>query len=148
MLANPGPTVAGYMVNHLKSIDDATRGLSDATNALAIEQERLAQMQAKSQSIQEVLEGVEHRRIALIRQQAAEQNSAYQSLLIMNGQHTEFNRLLGLGNALLMSRQGLVNSPLRSPQADLNTKQVDAIEKVGVNLNYLAVKARRENAYD
>ena len=129
MLANPGPTVAGYMVNHLKSIDDATRGLSDATNALAIEQERLAQMQAKSQSIQEVIEGVEHRRIALIRQQAAEQNSAYQSLLIMNGQHTEFNRLLGLGNALLMSRQGLVNSPLRSPQADLNTKQVDAIEK-------------------
>lgn len=129
MLANPGPTVAGYMVNHLKSIDDATRGLSDATNALAIEQERLAQMQAKSQSIQEVLEGVEHRRIALIRQQAAEQNSAYQSLLIMNGQHTEFNRLLGLGNALLMSRQGLVNSPLRPPQADLNTKQVDAIEK-------------------
>lgn len=129
MLANPGPTVAGYMVNHLKSIDDATRGLSDATNALAIEQERLAQMQAKSQSIQEVLEGVEHRRIVLIRQQAAEQNSAYQSLLIMNGQHTEFNRLLGLGNALLMSRQGLVNSPLRSPQADLNTKQVDAIEK-------------------
>ena len=129
MLANPGPTVAGYMVNHLKSIDDATRGLSDATNALAIEQERLAQMQAKSQSIQEVLEGVEHRRIALIRQQAAEQNSAYQSLLIMNGQHTEFNRLLGLGNALLMSRQGLVNSPLRSPQAELNTKQVDAIEK-------------------
>lgn len=129
MLANPGPTVAGYMVNHLKSIDDATRGLSDATNALAIEQERLAQMQAKSQSIQEVLEGVEHRRIALIRQQAAEQNSAYQSLLIMNVQHTEFNRLLGLGNALLMSRQGLVNSPLRSPQAELNTKQVDAIEK-------------------
>lgn len=129
MLANPGPTVAGYMVNHLKSIDDATLGLSDATNALAIEQERLAQMQAKSQSIQEVLEGVEHRRIALIRQQAAEQNSAYQSLLIMNGQHTEFNRLLGLGNALLMSRQGLVNSPLRSPQAELNTKQVDAIEK-------------------
>ncbi|EBT0802229.1 phage tail tape measure protein [Salmonella enterica] len=129
MLANPGPTVAGYMVNHLKSIDDATRGLSDATNALAIEQERLAQMQAKSQSIQEVLEVVEHRRIALIRQQAAEQNSAYQSLLIMNGQHTEFNRLLGLGNALLMSRQGLVNSPLRSPQAELNTKQVDAIEK-------------------
>ncbi|MDT7309639.1 phage tail tape measure protein [Citrobacter freundii] len=129
MLANPGPTVAGYMVNHLKSIDDATRGLSDATNALAIEQERLAQMQAKSQSIQEVLEGVEHRRIALIRQQAAEQNSAYQSLLIMNGQHTEFNRLLGLGNALLMSRQGLVNSPLRSPQAELNTKQVDAIGK-------------------
>lgn len=129
MLANPGPTVAGYMVNHLKSIDEATRGLSDATNALAIEQERLAQMQSKSQSIQEVLEGVEHRRIALIRQQAAEQNSAYQSLLIMNGQHTEFNRLLGVGNALLMSRKGLVNSPLRAPQADLNTKQLDAIEK-------------------
>lgn len=129
MLANPGPTVAGYMVNHLKSIDDATRGLSDATNALAIEQERLAQMQAKSQSIQEVLEGVEHRRIALIRQQAAEQNSAYQSLLIMNGQHTEFNRLLGLGNQLLMARQGLANVPLRLPQADLDKKQTDALEK-------------------
>ncbi|WP_318011827.1 phage tail tape measure protein, partial [Escherichia coli] len=41
------------------------------------------------------------------------QNKAYQSLLIMNGQHTEFNRLLGLGNELLQQRQGLVNVPLR-----------------------------------
>lgn len=66
----------------------------------------------------------------------------------MNGQHTEFNRLLGLGNELLMARQGLTNSPLRIPQATLDNKQTDALEKVGVNLNYLAVKARRENAYD
>lgn len=34
---------------------------------------------------------------ALIRQQAAEQNKVYQFMLVMNGQHTEFNRLLGLG---------------------------------------------------
>ncbi len=30
-------------------------------------------------------------------------------MLVMNGQHTEFNRLLGLGNELLQQRQGLVN---------------------------------------
>lgn len=129
MLANPGVTVGGYMINHLKSIDDATRELSNATSSLVVEQERLAQMQAKSQSIQEVLEGIEHRRIALIRQQAAEQNSAYQSLLIMNGQHTEFNRLLSLGNSLLMARQGMVNAPMRLPQAELNTSQTDALKK-------------------
>ncbi|EMX5466713.1 phage tail tape measure protein, partial [Escherichia coli] len=129
MLANPGVTVGGYMINHLKSIDDATRELSNATSSLVVEQERLAQMQAKSESIQEVLEGIEHRRIALIRQQAAEQNSAYQSLLVMNGQHTEFNRLLSLGNSLLMARQGLVNAPMRLPQAELNTSQSDALNK-------------------
>jgi hypothetical protein len=42
----------------------------------------------------------------LIREDAANQNRAYQSLLLMNGQHEEFNRLLGLGNQLLMARQG------------------------------------------
>lgn len=129
MLANPGPTVGGYMINHLKSLDDATLGLSNATQALAVEQERLWQMQAKSKSIQDVLEGIEHQRVALIRQQAAEQNAAYQSLLLMNGEHTEFNRLLGLGNNLLMARQGLVNTPMRLPQADLDQKQSDALEK-------------------
>ncbi|HFF8997763.1 TPA: phage tail tape measure protein [Escherichia coli] len=130
VLANPGPTTSGgFMINHLTSVETATRGLENATAALAVEQERLGQMQAKSQDIQSVLEGLENRRVALIRQQAAEQNAAYQSLLIMNGQHTEFNRLLGMGNQLLMARQGLANVPLRLPQADLDKKQTDALEK-------------------
>jgi phage-related minor tail protein len=50
-------------------------------------------------------------------------------MIMMNGQHTEFNRLLGLGNQLLMARQGLANVPLRLPQADLDKKQTDALEK-------------------
>ncbi|HDH0359903.1 TPA: phage tail tape measure protein [Klebsiella pneumoniae] len=130
VLANPGPTTSsGFMINHLTSVETVTRGLEDATAALAVEQERLSQMQAKSESIQSVLEGLENRRIALIRQQAAEQNVAYQSLLRMNGQHTEFNRLLGLGNTLLMARQGLVNAPMRVPQVDLNSQQTAALEK-------------------
>ncbi|TQN52838.1 tape measure protein [Raoultella planticola] len=130
VLSNPGPTTgSGFMINHLTSVETVTRGLEDATAALAVEQERLSQMQAKSESIQSVLEGLENRRVALIRQQAAEQNAAYQSLMIMNGQHTEFNRLLGLGNNLLMARQGLVNAPMRIPQADLTTQQQTAIEK-------------------
>ncbi|OHY63783.1 phage tail tape measure protein [Pluralibacter gergoviae] len=129
MLANPGVTVGGFMINHLTSIDDATKGLSDATSDLAVEQERLSQLQDKSQSIQQVLEGIENRRIVLIRQQAAEQNSAYQSLLMMNGQHTEFNRLLGLGNNLLMARQGLVSAPMRLPQAELTNPQQTALDK-------------------
>ncbi|EYZ92261.1 phage tail tape measure protein, partial [Escherichia coli] len=81
------------------------------------------------QSIQDVLAGLEDRRVALIRQQAAEQNKVYQSMLVMNGQHTEFNRLLGLGNELLQQRQGLVNVPLRLPQATLDDKQQSALTK-------------------
>lgn len=103
------------------------KGLAEATNQLAVEQSRLTQMQGKAQSIQDVLAGLEERRVALIRQQAAEQNKAYQSLLIMNGQHTEFNRLLGLGNELLQQRQGMVNVPLRLPQATLDDKQQTAL---------------------
>ncbi|QMC43991.1 phage tail tape measure protein [Escherichia coli] len=103
------------------------KGLAEATNQLAVEQSRLTQMQGKAQSIQDVLAGLEERRVALIRQQAAEQNKAYQSLLIMNGQHTEFNRLLGLGNELLQQRQGLMNVPLRLPQATLDDKQQTAL---------------------
>ncbi|EEZ3039152.1 phage tail tape measure protein, partial [Escherichia coli] len=95
----------------------------------AVEQSRLAQMQEKAQSIQDVLAGLEDRRVALIRQQAAEQNKVYQSMLVMNGQHTEFNRLLGLGNELLQQRQGLVNVPLRLPQATLDDKQQSALTK-------------------
>ncbi|ENK9286660.1 phage tail tape measure protein [Escherichia albertii] len=103
------------------------KGLAEATSQLAVEQSRLTQMQEKAQSIQEVLARLEHQRVAKIREEAAEQNKAYQSLLRMNGQHTEFNRLLGLGNELLQQRQGLVNVPLRLPQATLDDKQQTAL---------------------
>ena len=128
VLANPGWTTDnGFMINHMTSVKTVTEGLAEATNQLAVEQSRLTQMQGKAQSIQDVLAGLEERRVTLIRQQAAEQNKAYQSLLIMNGQHTEFNRLLGLGNELLQQRQGLVNVPLRLPQATLDDKQQNAL---------------------
>ncbi|EHW3012657.1 phage tail tape measure protein [Escherichia coli] len=128
VLANSGWTTDnGFMINHMTSVKTVTEGLAEATNQLAVEQSRLTQMQGKAQSIQDVLAGLEERRVALIRQQAAEQNKAYQSLLIMNGQHTEFNRLLGLGNELLQQRQGLVNVPLRLPQATLDDKQQTAL---------------------
>jgi phage-related minor tail protein len=102
-------------------------------------------MQDKAQEIQRVLEGIEHRRVVLIRQQAAEQNAAYQSLIMMNGQHTEFNRLLGLGNNL-MARQGLVNVPMRMPQADLTSQQANALEKAVRTLNYQSLKERQRES--
>lgn len=108
---------------------DLIDGITTATALLAVEQSRLNQMQEKAQQIQQVLDGLENRRVILIRQQVAEQNAAYQSLIMMNGQHTEFNRLLGLGNNLLMARQGLVNAPMRIPQADLTSQQTNALEK-------------------
>ncbi len=49
------------------------------------------------QSIQDVLAGLEDRRVALIRQQAAEQNKVYQSMLVMNGQHTNSTVCWGWG---------------------------------------------------
>ena len=103
------------------------KGLAEATSQLAVEQSRLTQMQGKAQSIQEVLARLEYQRVAKIREEAAEQNKAYQSLLRMNGQHTEFNRLLDLGNELLQQRQELVNVPLRLPQATLDDKQQTAL---------------------
>ncbi|HAJ2815859.1 TPA: phage tail tape measure protein [Escherichia coli] len=141
VLANPGWTTDnGFMINHMTSVKTVTEGLAEATNQLAVEQSRLTQMQGKAQSIQDVLAGLEERRVVLIRQQAAEQNKAYQSLLIMNGQHTEFNRLLGLGNELLQQRQGLVNVPLRLPQAALDDKQQNALNNTERELTLSRMK--------
>ncbi|MCV4785664.1 phage tail tape measure protein, partial [Escherichia coli] len=74
---------------------------------LAVEEGKLNDMRDKSRGIQQALEEIERRRNDLIREQAWRQNAVYQSMIMMNGQHTEFNRLLGLGNQLLMARQGL-----------------------------------------
>ena len=106
-----------------------THGLAEATGRLAVEQSRLTQIQEKAKSVQEALASLEYNRVARIREEAAEQNRAYQALLQMNVQHTEFNRLLGLGNELLQQRQGLVNVPLRLPQATLDDKQQSALTK-------------------
>lgn len=105
------------------------RAIAIVTDQLAVEEGKLNDMRDKSRGIQQALEEIERRRNDLIREQAWRQNAVYQSMIMMNGQHTEFNRLLGLGNKLLMARQGLANVPLRLPQADLDKKQTDALEK-------------------
>ncbi len=65
----------------------------------------------------------------------------------MNGQHTEFNRLLGLGNELLQQRQGLVNVPLRLPQAPLDDKQQGALNNSERELTLSRLKGEaRERA--
>ncbi|WP_415583698.1 phage tail tape measure protein, partial [Escherichia coli] len=64
-----------------------TRAALTEQNRLIDEQaSRVKSLQEKAQSIQDVLAGLEDRRVALIRQQAAEQNKVYQSMLVMNGQ--------------------------------------------------------------
>jgi len=105
------------------------RAVAIVTDQLAVEEGKLNDMRDKSRGIQQTLEEIERRRNDLIREQAWRQNAVYQSLIMMNGQHTEFNKILGLGNQLLMARQGLANVPLRLPQADLDKKQTDALEK-------------------
>src|SRR5471030_1964380 len=122
--ARNNPSYSGYVKD-----TDLISSVTAVTAKLAVEQERLNQMQSKSDEIQSVLAGLEYRRIELIRQQAAEQNTAYQSLLMMNGQHTEFNRLLSLGNTLSQSRAGLVNSPMRVPQAEVSTKDQQSLQQ-------------------
>lgn len=129
IIANPGPSLGGFLINHLTSMEDVSSGLQQATSDLVVEQERLNQMQEKSREVQSVLSTLETRRIDLIRQQGAEQNAAYQSLLMMNGQHTVFNQLLSAGNLLLASRSGMVNAPYRLPTAQLTDKQADALNR-------------------
>ncbi|WP_407220719.1 phage tail tape measure protein [Enterobacter sp. CPE_E1214] len=115
----------------INSENDANilRAIAIVTDQLAVEEGKLNDMRDKSRGIQQALEEIERRRNDLIREQAWRQNAVYQSMIMMNGQHTEFNHLLGLGNQLLMARQGLANVPLRLPQADLDKKQTDALEK-------------------
>lgn len=105
------------------------KSLSILTDQLTVEENKLYLMREKSASIQQVLEEIERRRNDWIREQAWRQNAAYQSLLMMNGQHEKFNQLLGLGNQLLMARQGMTLAPLRVPQAEASQKQTDALEK-------------------
>ena len=104
LINNPGPTTkGGFMINHLTSLKTVTDDLSTATEQLSVEQERLSQMQEKAASIQQTLEGLQYRRVLLIREEAANQNSAYQTLLMINGQQEKFNLLPGLGNQLLLA---------------------------------------------
>ncbi|MDR7942434.1 phage tail tape measure protein [Enterobacter soli] len=116
------------------------RAIAIVTDQLAVEEGKLNDMRDKSRGIQQALEEIERRRNDLIREQAWRQNAVYQSMIMMNGQHTEFNRLLGLGNQLLMVRQGLANVPLRLPQADLDKKQTDALENSRRNLELSRLK--------
>ncbi|MBD5747754.1 phage tail tape measure protein [Citrobacter freundii] len=115
----------------ITSVNDADilRAIAIVTDQLAVEEGKLNDMREKSRNIQQTLEGIERQRNDLIKEHAWRQNALYQSQLMMNGQHERFNSLLGLGNQLLMARQGLANVPLRLPQADLDKKQTDALEK-------------------
>ncbi|MEI7252103.1 phage tail tape measure protein [Pectobacterium versatile] len=119
---------------------EATESLTRAKKELSAEESRLNEMQGKASNILDALANLEYRRVALIRQQAAEQNKAYQSLLRMNGQHTEFNRLLSLGNDLLSARQGSASFPFRVPDAELTDKQKDALEKSRQDLELSKLK--------
>ncbi|HBK3068148.1 TPA: phage tail tape measure protein [Citrobacter freundii] len=105
------------------------RAIAIVTDQIAVEEEKLAQLREKSRSVSQSLEDNERRRNDLIKERAWRQNAEYQSLVNMNGQHTEFNRLLGLGNDLLRARQGLANIPLRITQTELTSKQSDALAK-------------------
>ncbi|EKO4983775.1 tape measure protein [Escherichia coli] len=120
------------------------RAIAIVTDQLAVEEGKLNDMRDKSRGIQQTLEEIERRRNDLIREQAWRQNAVYQSLIMMNGQHTEFNKILGLGNQLLIARQGLANVPLRLPQADLDKKQTDALEKSRRDLELSRLKGEEK----
>ncbi|EKP4474653.1 phage tail tape measure protein [Cronobacter dublinensis] len=101
--------------------------ISIVTGQLTVEEEKLNNMRDKSRGIQQALEEIERRRNDLIKEQAWRQNATYQSLIMMNGQHTELNRLLSLGNQLLTSRSSLVNVPFAIPQAPVSDKDQETL---------------------
>lgn len=106
---------------------DTTLAEKNATEKLAIEQARLNELQDKAKNIVQALEENERRRVVLIREQTWRENAAYQSLVMMTGQHAAFNRVLGLGNNLLASRQALITAPLRIPQASVSESEQQAL---------------------
>ncbi|WP_413496356.1 phage tail tape measure protein [Morganella psychrotolerans] len=113
------------------TLDDAdlAGGLAKATANLAVEQGALNDLNKKSEEIQSALKAVESQRDFLIRQQVWSQNNMRDSLLLVNAEHTEFNRIMSAGNQILTNRQALVNSPMRIPAAVLSDKQQDFIKK-------------------
>ncbi|HHN8619425.1 TPA: phage tail tape measure protein, partial [Morganella morganii] len=129
MLASPGPSINGYLINHLISQEDAVKSLAAAQDELSVEQSRLNELSKKSEEIQSALKAVESQRDFLIRQQILAQANMRNSLLMVNAEHTEFNRIMSIGNQILTNRQALVNSPMRIPAAPLSEKQQDFIQK-------------------
>ncbi|MEQ4788603.1 phage tail tape measure protein, partial [Morganella morganii] len=135
-LSSPGPnkfetytSITGQ--SRTRIIDEAavTEKLTSAKNELAIEQSRLNDLNKKSEEIQSALKAVESQRDFLIRQQSAAQSEMRMSLLMVNAEHTEFNRIMSIGNQILTNRQALVRSPMRIPAAALSEKQQDFIQK-------------------
>lgn len=107
---------------------DLVDGIAKATANLAVEQERLSQMQGRSGQVQQTLAEIERQRVDKLREQAWQENAAYQSLLMMNGQHKDFNRLLITGNELLAARNGLLSTgPLRMPQATVTDPEQQSL---------------------
>ncbi len=101
--------------------------ISLVTSQLTVEEDKLNRMRDQSRGIQQALEEIERRRNDLIKEQAWRQNAAYQSLLVMNGQHSELNRLLSLGNQLLSSRNALATVPFAIPQAPVSTQDQQSL---------------------
>ncbi|MFV8905735.1 phage tail tape measure protein [Serratia fonticola] len=107
---------------------DLVDGIAKAIADLAVEQERLTQMQGRAGQVQQTLAEIERQRVDQIREQAWQQNAAYQSLVMMSTQHKDFNRLLITGNDLLATRNGLLaNSPMRLPQATVTDSEQQAL---------------------
>ncbi|HKN05528.1 MAG TPA: phage tail tape measure protein [Buttiauxella sp.] len=128
------------LLNDAELID----GVASATEKLGVEQSRLSQMQDEASRIQNALSDIERTRNDLLRQQAAEQNKNYQSLLMMNGQYSQFNSLMSLGNDLLRQRQGIGNTsaPMRIPSATLDDKQAAALKQSAEDAELSKLKGR------
>ncbi|MFP1200908.1 phage tail tape measure protein [Klebsiella pneumoniae] len=123
-----------------------TKAIAILTEQVVVEEDKLRQMREKASDILKAQEEQE-RRNDLIKERAWRQNSEYQNLVMMTGKYSEVNRLLGLGNQLLMERQGLVNVPMRMPQADLTSQQANALEKSRQDLELSKLKGEaRERA--
>ncbi|MDE1479490.1 tape measure protein [Xenorhabdus bovienii] len=100
--------------------------LEKATGDLAVEQSRLNTLQGKAAEVKQVLTLVEQHRIGLIHQEKEKQDAVRHSLLMMNGEYSEFNRLMTLGNRLLEERN-LQN--ITAPVTLLNDRQTQMLEK-------------------
>ncbi|MDE9461959.1 phage tail tape measure protein [Xenorhabdus bovienii] len=140
VLSKPGMMLGDYMVNHLMSRTDATKKLQDAQLQLLAEEERLGQQQNHLTVIQETLATIDRRRIDLLKQKAAEETAAYQSMLMMNVAHSEFNRLMNVGNGLLEERTQHTQIPLMLPRAELDDKQKDLLKKSERDLELSALQ--------
>lgn len=131
--------------NHLKSRATILREITEATEALTVEQARLNEVEEAHQKVVDNVNDLMREGRQLLYDTKAAQDANAHSTLMMTGEHAAFNRVLATGNALLQARAGIGTTqvPLALPQETLTKEQENLKKRSNRNLELARAKDAR-----